>query len=85
MTRWTLAAAMSAGVLVFGTPAVSAEDNAPPSTATRPAKVLPDQTSTPNHAAPPATTTQTTGQAPHDPTIKEMNETEKTKVDTKGK
>ena len=84
MKRWTLATAMFAGVLVFSTQAAAAEDNLPPTTATRPAKVLPDQTSTPSNA-PPATTSQTTGQASQDPTIKEMNEKEKAKVDTKGK
>ena len=35
--------------------------------------------------APPATTTQTTGEASRDPTVKQMNENEKAKVDTKGK
>ena len=45
-------------------------------TATRPAKTPPDQTSIPN-AGPPATTTQTTGEASRDPTIKKMNEDEK--------
>jgi hypothetical protein len=37
------------------------------------------------NASPPATTTQTTGEANPDPTIKKMNEDEKQKVDTKGK
>jgi hypothetical protein len=44
----------------------------------------PEQTSAPN-ASPPASTTQTTGQASQDPTIQKMNEDEKQKVDTKGK
>jgi hypothetical protein len=35
--------------------------------------------------SPPATTTQTTGEASRDPAVKKMNEDEKQKVDTKGK
>ena len=35
--------------------------------------------------SPPATTTQTTGEASRDPMVKKMNEDEKQKVDTKGK
>ncbi|MGY3692544.1 hypothetical protein ACVIGA_002624 [Bradyrhizobium sp. USDA 3240] len=81
----TLAATLSAGVLLFATQAAFAQTASPPSTtATRPAKVLPDQTSVPSNA-PPATTGQTTGEASRDPTIKKMNEDEKQKVDTKGK
>jgi hypothetical protein len=56
----------------------------PNTTATRPAKTPPEQTSVPN-ASPPATRTQTTGEASQDPTIKKMNEDEKQKVETKGK
>ncbi|MHC2465253.1 hypothetical protein [Bradyrhizobium embrapense] len=83
-TFGTLAALLSAGVLLFAAQA-SAQTNSPPSTtATRPAKVLPDQTSAPSNA-PPATTGQSTGEVSKDPTIKEMNEDEKQKVDTKGK
>jgi hypothetical protein len=60
-------------------------DTSPPSTtATRPATTPPGQTSLPNDA-PPATTTQTTGEASRDPVVKKMNEDEKQKVDTKGK
>jgi hypothetical protein len=33
---------------------------------------------------PPATTTQITGEASRDPTVKKMNEDEKAKVETKG-
>jgi hypothetical protein len=80
-----LAASLLAGALLLSIPAVSAEDKAPPSTtATRPAETRPGQTSIPNNA-PPASTTQTTGEASRDPTIKKMNEDEKQKVDTKGK
>jgi hypothetical protein len=40
--------------------------------------------SIPNES-PPATTTQTTGEASRDPMVKKLNEDEKQKVDTKGK
>ena len=81
----TLAAALLSGVLVFDVQAASAQTNAAPAaTATRPAKTTPDQNSIPS-SGPPATTTQTTGEASRDPTIKQMNEDEKSKVDTKGK
>jgi hypothetical protein len=65
--------------------AATAQSSSPPSaTATRPATTPPGQSSLPNVAAP-ATTTQTTGEAPRDPVVKKMNEDEKQKVDTKGK
>ena len=82
---WTLAAAMLSGVLLFDAGAANAQTGTSPgTTATRPAKTLPDQTSVPS-SGPPATATQTTGEASRDPTIKQMNETEKAKVDSKGK
>ncbi|MGC2809276.1 MAG: hypothetical protein WA303_02740 [Bradyrhizobium sp.] len=81
----TLAASLLSGVFLLNLQAVSAQSSSPPSTtANRPAKTAPDQTSVPN-ASPPATTTQTTGEASQDPTIKKMNEDEKQKVETKGK
>jgi hypothetical protein len=80
----TLVAALLSGVLVFGVQAASAQTNAPATTATRPAKTPPDQNSIPN-SGPPATTTQTTGEAPRDPTIKKMNQDEKAKVEREGK
>jgi hypothetical protein len=81
----TLAAGLLTGVLVFGVQAASAQSTAPPGeTATRPAKTPEGQTSIPS-SGPPATTTQTTGEASRDPTIKQMNEDEKSKVDSKGK
>ena len=81
----TPAAALLSGVLLFDVQAANAQTNtAPDTTATRPAKTTPDQTSIPS-SGPPATTTQTTGEASRDPTIKKMNEDEKAKVDTKGK
>jgi len=81
----TLAVSLLSSVLLFNVQAASAQTNSPPgTTATRPEKTPPDQTSIPNNA-PPATTTQTTGEASRDPTIKKMNEDEKQKVETKGK
>lgn len=81
----TLAATLLSGVLLFGVPAANAQTNAAPdATATRPARTPPDQTSIPG-SGPPATTTQTTGEASRDPTIKQMNEDEKRKVESKGK
>ena len=81
----TLAASLLSGVFLLNLQAVNAQSSSPPSTtAIAPAKTAPDQTSVPN-ASPPATTTQTTGEASQDPTIKKMNEDEKQKVETKGK
>lgn len=81
----TLAASLLSSVIVLGVQTANAQTNSPPSTtATRPDKTPADQTSMPNNA-PPATTTQTTGEASRDPAIKKMNEDEKAKVDTKGK
>jgi hypothetical protein len=84
-TKITALAALVASVLLGNVQQAAAQANPPPSaTATRPAKTPPEQTSVPN-AGPPATTTQTTGEANPDPTVKKMNEDEKQKVDTKGK
>lgn len=55
----------------------------PPTTATRP--TAPDQNSLPNASAPPASTTQTTGQSTTDPKVREMNQKEKDKVERQGK
>jgi hypothetical protein len=66
------------------TPTTAAQANQPATTATRPAKAGPEQTSVPN-AAPPATTTQTTGATNQDPKIKGMNEDEKKKIEKEGK
>ncbi|MDB5604429.1 MAG: hypothetical protein JWP25_1329 [Bradyrhizobium sp.] len=80
----TLAALVSS-VLLSSAQEVAAQTSQPPdTTATRPAKTPPAQTSVPD-ASPPATTTQTTGEANQDATVKKMNEDEKQKVDTKGK
>jgi hypothetical protein len=66
------------------TPTKAGETTPPDTTATRPAKAGPEQTSVPN-AAPPATTTQTTGATNQDPKVKEMNEEEKKKIEKEGK
>jgi hypothetical protein len=84
-TKVMTLAALVSSVLLANVQEAAAQANPPPSaTATRPAKASPAQTSAPN-ASPPATTTQTTGAAHQDPTVKKMNEDEKQKVDTKGK
>jgi hypothetical protein len=83
-TKWTALAALAASVFVWNVAEVTAQTNPPPATATRPATTTPEQSSLPN-TAPPATTTQTTGESNQDPTIKKMNEDEKRKVDSKGK
>jgi hypothetical protein len=84
-TKITTLAALVSSVLVSNVQEAAAQANPSPSaTATRPAKTSPAQTAMPN-ASPPATTTQTTGEANWDPTVKKMNEDEKQKVDTKGK
>ncbi|MDB5578493.1 MAG: hypothetical protein JWR80_3669 [Bradyrhizobium sp.] len=80
----TLAAVLS-GVLVCNIQQAAAQANPPPDTsATRPAKTSPAQTSVPNATAP-AAANQTTGATNQDATVKKMNEDEKQKVDTKGK
>jgi hypothetical protein len=73
-----LAVSLLSSVLLLNAQAATAQTTSPPSaTATRPATM-------PNES-PPATTTQTTGEASRDPVVKKMNEDEKQKVDTKGK
>ena len=83
-TKVTTLAALVSSVLLWNIPEVAAQTNPPPATATRPATTSPAQTSVPN-ASPPATTTETTGAASQDATVKKMNDDEKQKVDTKGK
>jgi hypothetical protein len=84
-TKLMTLAALVSSVLLANIQEAAAQANPPPSaTATRPATTSPAQTSAPN-VSPPATTTQTTGAANQDPTVKKMNEDEKQKVDTKGK
>jgi hypothetical protein len=84
-TKITALAALISSALVSNVHQVAAQTSQPPNTtATRPAKTTPAQTSVPN-AGPAATTTQTTGQSNQDATVNKMNEDEKQKVDTKGK
>ena len=84
-TKVTTLAVLVTSVLVSNVHEVAAQTGQPPdTTATRPAKTPADETSVPN-ASPPATTTQTTGEANRDTTVKKMNEDEKQKVETKGK
>ncbi len=81
-----LAMSLMAGAFLSVTPALGDEAHSPPpAMATRPEKSPPGQTSLPNPNAPPATTTQTTGQANPDPTVKQMNDEAKRKVETEGK
>ena len=81
----TLAVSLLASVFLFSVEAANAQTNSPPSaTATRPAKQPQEQRSVPSNA-PPATTTQTTGEASRDPMVKQMNEKEKAKVEREGK
>jgi hypothetical protein len=80
-----LAVSILSSALLLNTQAATAQTTSPPSaTATRPATAPPGQSSMPNES-PPASTTQTTGEANRDPVVKKMNEDEKQKVDTKGK
>ena len=73
------------GVLLLSMQAVNAQSSSPPpATATRPAQTTPGQTSVPN-SSPPATRTETTGQTNPDPTVKEMNEDAKQKIEREGK
>ena len=67
----TLAGSLLAGVFLLNAQVAVAQTNTP-ATATRPAKTPTEQSSVPNNS-PPATTTQTTGEAPRDPMIKKMN------------
>jgi hypothetical protein len=81
----TTLAVLVSSVLVSNVHEVAAQTSQPPdTTATRPAKTTPAQSSVPN-ASPSATTTQTTGESNQDPTVKKMNRDEKRKVDTNGK
>jgi hypothetical protein len=79
-----LALSLLAGALLLNAQAASAQADPPPATAARPAKNPAEQSSISSNA-PPATTTQTTGEVSRDPTVKKMNEDEKAKVETNGK
>jgi len=79
-----LAVALLSSAFSLADAAVFAQGNStPPTTATRP--TAPDQSSLPSTNAPPASTTQTTGQHNTDPKVQEMNQKEKDKVDRQGK
>ena len=74
---------LSGAFLLTAGGAFAQSNTTPPTTATRP--TAPDQNSLPNATAPPASTTQTTGQSSTDPKVQEMNQKEKDKVDRHGK
>ena len=79
-----LAVSLLSGAFFMTTTGAFAQNTtSPPTTATRP--TAPDQNSLPNATAPPASTTQTTGQTSTDPKVQEMNQKEKDKVDRQGK
>ena len=78
-----LAVSLSGAFLLTSSGAFAQGNSTPPTTATRP--TAPDQNSLPNANAPPASTTQTTGQHNPDPKIQEMNQKEKDKVERQGK
>jgi hypothetical protein len=78
-----LAVSLLSGAFLLTAQAAIAQSNSPPpATATRPS--APEQTSQPSNA-PPASTTQTTGQTSPDPKVQEMNAKEKGKVERTGK
>ena len=80
-----LAASLLSGAFLLNIHSAAAQtSSAPSTTANRPATTPTGQTSIPN-AAPPATTSQTTGEVSRDPTIKKMNDDEKKKIETEGK
>ncbi|TCU69521.1 hypothetical protein EDE08_108269 [Bradyrhizobium sp. R2.2-H] len=78
-----LAVSLSGVFLLTASGAFAQGNTTPPTSATRPG--TPDQTSLPNANAPPASTTQSTGQHNPDPKIREMNQKEKDKVERLGK
>jgi hypothetical protein len=83
-TSKALAVSLLSSAFLLTTGGVFAQSNTtPPTTATRP--TAPDQNSLPNATAPPASTTQTTGQHNPDPKVREMNQKEKDKVEREGK
>jgi hypothetical protein len=80
------AAAIALSCLCFPGGIAWADDTSPPkATATRPAKELPaGQTSLPSNA-PPATRLQPTESIDQSPTVKQMNEEAKKKLEIEGK
>ena len=81
-----LAALAVVALPLFIPPSVASAEDAPspPTTATRPAREHPQQSSVPSNA-PPATRTQTTGSASQDPTVQNMNAEAKKKLEIEGK
>lgn len=63
---------------------IASADDPPKTTATRPAREHPNETSLPNNA-PPVTSKQTTGSTNQSPIVKEMNAEELEKVKKEGK
>jgi len=86
ITSRAFAVSLLSSALLLTAQAANAQTNAPPpATATRPSPAgPPDQTSLPNKS-PPASRKKTTGQFNQDPTIKQMNQKEKAKVERMGK
>ena len=77
--------AIALTLLFFNSGTASADEVSPPkTTATRPAKDLPGQTSVPS-TTPPATRTETTGAVDQDAATKRMNEDAKKKLEIEGK
>ncbi|WP_027546454.1 hypothetical protein [Bradyrhizobium sp. WSM2254] len=83
ITKALVVSLLSGAFLLTAGGAFAQSNTTTPTTATRP--TAPDQNSLPNATAPPASTTQTTGQSSTDPKIQEMNQKEKDKVDRQGK
>jgi len=83
ITKALAVSLLSGAFLLTAGGAFAQSNTTPPTTATRP--TAPDQNSLPNTTAPPASTTQTTGQSSTDPKVQEMNQKEKDKVDRQGK
>lgn len=81
----TTLAVLVSGLLLSGLQQAAAQASQPPgTTATRPAKTPPGQSSVPNDS-PAATRTETTGASNQDAGVKKMNQDEKQKVDINGK
>lgn len=79
-----LPVAIALSCLSFPVGVASADDPAPKTTATRPAKEHPQENSLPSNA-PAASRTQTTGSSSQDPTTKRMNEEGLNKLKIEGK
>jgi hypothetical protein len=83
--KFTKPAAIALSCLCLHAGVALADDTSPPkATGTRPAKEPPGQTSLPSNA-PPATRIQPTEATDQTPTVKEMNEEAKKKLEIEGK